>query len=83
MTEERIMAFINSRKESDQLRQVLYHLFFRGEITPMVASEEYGISRLASCIWKLRHIHGFVIYDRLEYGKNRWGRTVPYAVYSL
>lgn len=81
--ETEVMAFLNSRKESDQLRQVMHHLFFKGSITPAIAMEQYGISRLAAVIWKLRHLHGFTIKDRIEFGANRWGRKCPYAVYYL
>ena len=83
MSEERIMAFIRSRKESDQQRQIMHHLFFLGEITQAEATERYGITRLADVIYKLRRRQGFVIKDRTEHGLNRWGRKVVYAVYYL
>lgn len=82
-TEAAIMQFINRRKESDQLRQVLSHLFFRGSITDQVARDEYGITRLAAVIWKLRHMYGFRINSETKYKPNRWGRPISYGVYTL
>ena len=80
---EKIMAFLNAHKEHEQTRQVLHHLFFRGPITQLIAVEEYGVTRLASIIWKLRYRHGFYIVADIRSGRNRWGRPANYAVYRL
>lgn len=80
---EPVMRFLNTHKESEQTRQVLYHLFFRGSITPKIAADEYGITRLAAVIWKLRKIYGFTIESIDEVETNRFGIKVTYARYYL
>ena len=80
---EPVMRFLNTHKESEQTWQVLYHLFFRGSITPKIAADEYGITRLAAVVWKLRHVYGFTISVLDETEKNRFGVNVTFARYYL
>lgn len=80
---EQVVSFLRTHKESEQTRQVLYHLFFRGSITPKIAAEEYGITRLAAVIWKLRHIYGFTISSMDESEKNRFGVKTTFSRYYL
>ena len=81
-TEAEIWGYIRKHRETDQTRMVLYHLFFFGPITDMVARDKYGITRLADVIWKLRR-RGFTIDCDLMKKPNRWGRPVTYGVYRL
>ena len=80
---ERIVDFLHKHKEHEQTRIVLSHLFFRGEITQKTATEEYGITRLAATIWKLRHIYGIAILDETIDVPNRYGKTSKVSRYYL
>ena len=80
---ERIVEFLHHHKETEQTRLILSHLFFRGDITQAVATEEYGITRLAATIWKLRHIYGIAILDETIDVPNRYGKTSKVARYYL
>lgn len=66
----------------DQTEIVYEHLCTFGSITPAVAAQMYGITRLASVIYDLRQI-GINIKTIMENGKNRYGRAVRYARYEL
>ena len=80
---ERIVEFLHKHKEHEQTRIVLSHLFFLGEITQKTATEEYGITRLAATIWKLRHIYGISILDETIDVPNRYGKTSKVSRYYL
>lgn len=53
-----------------------------GSITQMEAIQELGIMRLASRISELRK-NGYEIEKRMIKGKNRYGESVSWALYSL
>jgi hypothetical protein len=53
-----------------------------GSITSIQAITEYGILRLASRITDLKR-QGYRIESELRKGKNRFGDTTHYCVYSL
>ena len=80
---EKVHDFLLKHKETEQTRIVLTHLFFRGEITQKTATEEYGITRLAAAIWKLRHIYGIAILDEIIEVPNRYGKTSKVSRYYL
>lgn len=65
-----------------QKDMVLAHLQAEGSITSMEAFMQYGITRLAVAIWRLRK-DGWLIDSVTEYGVNRYGRKVPYKRYVL
>ena len=65
-----------------QYDMVLNHLKSGKEITPLVAVRKYGAYRLGAIIFNLRR-DGYQISTRLEYKKNKNGRTGHYAVYKL
>lgn len=65
-----------------QKDMVLAHLQAEGSITSMEAFMQYGISRLAVAVWRLRK-EGWRIDSVTEYGVNRYGRKVPYTRYVL
>jgi hypothetical protein len=52
-------------------------------ITAWEAIAEFGCTRLADVIYRLRNIHGFAIKDEIIAVKNRNGRTVKIAKYQL
>lgn len=62
---------------------VMTYLRKHGSITQADATRELGVTRLAAIIWKLRHRRGFIINDKNEVGKNRFGMKVNYARYYL
>lgn len=78
-----VMAFLNSHEEWEQTKIVLHHLFFRGSITDKIAREEYGITRIAAVIWKLKNIYKFDICSIDEKEVNRYGRSTTYSRYYL
>lgn len=65
-----------------QKDMVLAHLQAEGSITSMESFMQYGITRLAVAIWRLRK-DGWNIESVTEYGVNRYGRKVPYKRYVL
>ena len=80
---EKIVEFLRTHKETEQTKVILHHLFFLGEITQKTATEEYGITRLAAAIWKLRHIYGIAILDETIDVPNRYGKTSKVSRYYL
>lgn len=62
--------------------RVLNHLKEVGAITSFVAFEDYGITRLASCINRLRNM-GYDIDTVMMEGENRYGDSCRYAIYVL
>ena len=62
--------------------RVLNHLKQVGSITSLVAFENYGITRLASCINRLRNM-GYDINTVMVDGENRYGDSCRYAIYVL
>lgn len=73
----------NNNFPKDQNEQVIRHLQDFKTITPFEAFTEYGITRLASVVHKLRHKKGFVIYSETIKTVNRYGNPVQYSRYSL
>jgi len=81
--DEKIIEFLRTHKEHEQTRIVLRHLFFIGEITQKTATEDYGITRLAATIWKLRHVYGIDILDETIEVPNRYGKKSKVSRYYL
>jgi hypothetical protein len=81
--DEKIIEFLRTHKAYEQTRLVLHHLFFMGEITQKTATEDYGITRLAATIWKLRHVYGIAILDETIEVPNRYGKTSKVSRYYL
>ena len=52
-------------------------------ITQAEAAKYLGVTRLSAIVWKLKHKHGFVILDKTESTKNRFGVVVYYKRYYL
>lgn len=61
---------------------VLRHMEDFGSITSLEAMQEYGIMRLASRITDLKKA-GYPIRMEMVSRKNRYGKTVTFARYSL
>lgn len=61
---------------------VLKHLREQGGITPLDAIANYGITRLASIICRLR-IRGYDIHSEIVEGENRYGGKTRFATYYL
>lgn len=62
--------------------RVLNHLKQHGSITSLTAFQDYGITRLASCINRLRNM-GYDIDTVMMEGENRYGDSCRYANYVL
>ena len=67
---------------ANQCERILRHLRDYGSITATEAMQEYGIARLAARISDLR-ADGVAIQAKTVTGKNRYGETTHFAVYSL
>lgn len=65
-----------------QSQMILDHMRTFGEITPLDAMREYGIMRLSARISDLKD-DGYVIESDRRTNKNRFGKNVSYAVYTL
>ena len=61
---------------------IMQHMKKQGSITAKEAADEYGCMRLAARISDLRD-RGVAIKSEIVKGKNRYGQTTHYAVYSL
>lgn len=53
-----------------------------GSITQLQAAEEFGCYRLSARIWDLK-ADGYSIKSEIMTRKNRYGKTVPFAKYTL
>lgn len=67
---------------NSQCEWILADLMGGREISQMDAYMDYGCTRLAARISDLRKA-GYEINARMETRKNRYGRIVRYAVYSM
>ena len=66
-----------------QNKMILHHLqTHKRGITPIQALEKYGCLRLSGRIHDLRSM-GYAIETHPEEKKNRFGKTVRYARYTL
>ena len=65
-----------------QCDMVLAHMMEHGSISQLEAAQEYGCWRLAARISDLRK-NGYAIKSQLVTKKNRMGRPVSYARYTL
>ena len=66
-----------------QREMVLQYMKDEGSIKPWQAMKELGIMRLGARIWDLKHKDGISIKTESEKSKNRYGKSVRYARYSL
>ena len=62
---------------------ILQYMKDTGSITPVDAMREFACMRLGARIWDLKNKHGIPIKATLEKSKNRYGKSVMYARYSL
>lgn len=67
---------------NNQCDTILQHMEKFGSITAKEAMDEYGCMRLSARIKDLRD-NGVAIKSETATGKNRYGQTTHYAVYSL
>ena len=65
-----------------QKQMILDHLHLHGKITPLEALSEYGCYRLSAVIFNLRD-EGYPIVTNPLSRKNRFGKTVTFAEYTL
>lgn len=75
-------AALTSAATETHARLILEHLIKYGSITPIEAMAEYGCMRLGARIWDLRD-DGIEIETEMVKGKNRFGKAIRYAKYSL
>lgn len=66
-----------------QKEQIMEYLRKFGSITPLDALREFGCMRLGARIWDLVHKDGHLITKTTETAKNRFGREISYARYTL
>lgn len=66
-----------------QKEVILQHIKDYGHITSWEAFMEYGVTRLAGIIFKLRHREGMNIKTDLITKRNRYGNPVNFAKYTL
>ena len=62
---------------------VMGYLRKYGSITQKDATAELGVTRLAAIIWKLVNKRGFLILNKWEKGKNRFGMETRYKRWYL
>ena len=66
-----------------QKEMVLDFMKREGSITPWEAIKEFGITRLGARIWELKNEDGIRIKSETVVEKNRYGKPVNFAQYSL
>lgn len=69
--------------KASQKDMILQYMKDNGSITPVDAMREFGCLRLGARIWDLKNIDGIGIKVKMESHKNRYGKNVSYARYSL
>lgn len=67
----------------NQREQILDYLKRFETITPMQAYSDLGITKLATRISEMRRRDGVEFNIEMIKGKNRYGRAMRYAKYSL
>ena len=67
----------------NQREQILDYLKRFNTITPMQAYEDLGITKLATRISEMRRQDGIEFNIEMIKSKNRFGKTIRYAKYSL
>lgn len=65
-----------------QCDRILRHMEDYGSIDPMTAIKDYGCMRLSARIADLKGM-GYPIHAKRVRGKNRYGESTNYCVYSL
>lgn len=66
-----------------QKELILNYIRDFGSITPMEAFADLGITKLATVVSRMRRIDGIDFDIRMVTAKNRYGRPVRFAKYSL
>lgn len=69
-------------KKAKQMRRVLNYIEDFGSVTRLEAMRDLGIANLTAVISSLRK-HDVDIETTMVPGKNRYGETIHYAVYSF
>lgn len=65
-----------------QIQRVKRHIDEVGCISSQQAFSDYGITRLADVIFKLRRKHGLNIATEMIESKNRYGEKVSFGMYK-
>lgn len=76
------MSTIDTEASRNQCAMILRFMRDFGGISQAQAIDEFGCYRLGARIWDLRH-RGYSIKTEKRTKKNRYGKTVNYAVYLL
>lgn len=71
-----------TQRANTQREMILRYMQDVGSITPHEALREFGCMRLGARIWDLRK-RGYRVIRTMEARKNRYGKTISYARYSL
>ena len=66
----------------NRAERVLEYIQKYGSITPLQAVRDLGYYRLSAAIHDIKQL-GYNIKTETKTGKNRWGKSVHYAQYSL
>ncbi len=69
-------------KPINQKEEILKHLKEFGKITSLEAIKEYGVTRLADKVYKLRK-EGFNISTEMKQFTNRYGNKAQYGIYII
>lgn len=75
-------ASIEGGNKMNRAERVYQYMREFGSITPMDAIKDLGYTRLACAISELK-MDGHRVKTEIETGRNRWGKPVHYARYSL
>lgn len=76
------MATLVNDATMTQCDMILAHMMEHGSISQLEAAEEYGCWRLAARISDLRKA-GYAIKSQMTKQKNRYGKPVAFARYTL
>lgn len=70
-------------KAPTQKQLILRYLHDFGSITPMQAFADLGITKLATRVSEMKSEDGIVFKTEFVNSKNRYGKNVKFAKYSL
>jgi len=77
------LSGLQGERMDTQCDMILRYMKEEGSITPLDALREFGCLRLGARIWDLKNLRGVRIKTEGEKTKNKYGKVVRYARYSL
>ena len=76
------MGTLNSEATNNQCSMILQYMRDCGSISQIEAASELGCYRLSSRIYDLKK-QGYAIAKTMESKKNRYGKSVSFARYTI